>query len=816
MDSGNKALKGLAYLTGAPGNIFSPIVTGDLSPYSFSDDETLNKLLKDIYSVRPQELDDIVVESAPSFKGFGRYALRGLTNKRTSPVGKTLSLLQAPVTYPLAHFTRMPSYHPLQDVVMAPWDNLGVTSHELGHAINFNNAYKPPGFTPSALAGNAASKLKRDAYALAYQFLPIYHEAKAWEEAKEALKDTYVKGDTALSKKEKRKLNLQFSRAKDPALATYAVGTIGRYDPRALAFGLPAAVGTAVTNPRKGSLLRELNRAVAEGEKKKEEDERKKEASNALESVDQMLNYEKNRWLRPDFEKGKMIGEAVIRRQNRRAILNANLIDPVLGEPIVPHIKALQHTPTDRIDVIGFSRKNREILDGILQGTGKIQNPAGLPMPSTVKRVRFTPISDRGLMGDYHHHTKQVRFQSKPRNPEYTKPEAIANVLAHEIGGHGLDGVLSYNVTLPGNLKTDNISRASHYGFSEFIAEHNGLRTLLEAKQLAEQQGNTALSKIYDDAILRSKKELLSYNPTFWQRLLQNAPETYVSDNMKNQLRAVKNLLKRGLPGDKKNAMQWLGVQSFYSGITPESPHAKSLATSIRNLSGEEVPASRWTQNGIPIIPEMIPVYDSFLRDLDSTASKSLKPNLLQRLLRRKKKEEDERKKEASTASLLRYATKLRARNLPVPREVVSPLAYKTQKSLKKLDKGLGEAMVDSGMMRQFNTLNKSEDNLFNLMLESRDSAARINWADTSARLKRQRYMHRFNVFSPSLKDRPTIPPPKKPNWWQRLCGVEVPDPKYDNMLSESIDGQKLLRGWGSSLKPLNKSDSTLVWPANR
>ena len=247
-------------------------MTGDLSPYQFADEESLGRLMRDIHRVREQEMNDLIVETAPSFKGFGRYALRGLTNKRTTVPGKALATLIAPLSYGKAHFGRSPSYHPLTDTIVSPWNNLGVAAHEVGHAIDFNDGYVP---SEEGLLSNLMSKAKRDAYLLAYPYLPIAHEIRAWEAAKKALKDSYKHEDSELSTKEKKKLNKQFARAKDPALSTYAVGTLARYRPGAGILGLPALLGTAVSNPFKKKYQKELDDAIPQESEKKQKDKEK-------------------------------------------------------------------------------------------------------------------------------------------------------------------------------------------------------------------------------------------------------------------------------------------------------------------------------------------------------------------------------------------------------------------------------------------------------------------------------------------------------------------------------------------------------------
>jgi len=286
----------LSYGTGAPFNALglSPVVTGDISPYQFADDEATERLVNDLHNVRQQELDNLRVETAPSFKGFGNFLYNGVTNKRTTMIGKIMSILTSP-NYAFAHFMRSPTYHPLQDTIISPWNNLGVTSHELGHAIDFNSAYVEP---EESRLGNLGSKIKRDAYAVAggipnpaMPIVNIIQEVRAWRAAKEALKDSYKTDDAQLTDEDREKLNKQFATAKDPALSTYLTGGLSAYVPANAPLILPALLGTAFLNPRKQQLIEELNAAA---KKPEEEDTKKAESKISLQDVKRLVDEYKS------------------------------------------------------------------------------------------------------------------------------------------------------------------------------------------------------------------------------------------------------------------------------------------------------------------------------------------------------------------------------------------------------------------------------------------------------------------------------------------------------------------------------------------
>jgi len=132
-------------LTRVPGHLLggiyntvglTPALTRDLSPYREGDIEDERAVLEAFEKEHPQELGDVKV-----IHGGGTRLLdtlkRHFTNKRTGVIGKTLGLPTTLSSAAIGGLLRQPVYSPFADEIYAPWDNPGVTSHELGHAIDY-------------------------------------------------------------------------------------------------------------------------------------------------------------------------------------------------------------------------------------------------------------------------------------------------------------------------------------------------------------------------------------------------------------------------------------------------------------------------------------------------------------------------------------------------------------------------------------------------------------------------------------------------------------------------------------------------------
>jgi hypothetical protein len=211
---------------------FTPLVTGDLSAFRSSKEEDVVALLKEMEKEYPEELKDTRVVYGGGYHPLATLK-RHFTNKKTSLLGKILGLPNSVIAPLIGGILRSPMYLPNSDEVIAPWDNLGVLSHELGHAVDFNSNTK--GLNDPSFLKNQFARLKRDAYLLARGLsfstplgniglpgITYYQEHKAWEKARKALQKVLARGSQLTEKQQDKWFN-QYADTRIPALSTYAV-----------------------------------------------------------------------------------------------------------------------------------------------------------------------------------------------------------------------------------------------------------------------------------------------------------------------------------------------------------------------------------------------------------------------------------------------------------------------------------------------------------------------------------------------------------------------------------------------------------------
>jgi hypothetical protein len=216
----------------------APVVTGDLSPYRAGKMEEERELLERMEEEYPQELSNVKVIS-----GGGTRALdtirRHFTNPRTTVLGKTVGLPMTLASALAGGLFRQPLYSPYADEVYSPWDNPGVLSHELGHAVDYNS--KP------------GKRLLRDLYPYT-RIVPggsLRQEILAWNKAKAGI--NAILRRRGLSARLEEKAVDTYSKTRGTALGTYAAGEIGDLFPEAAPVAYPLAVlygrlGTVMAN----------------------------------------------------------------------------------------------------------------------------------------------------------------------------------------------------------------------------------------------------------------------------------------------------------------------------------------------------------------------------------------------------------------------------------------------------------------------------------------------------------------------------------------------------------------------------------------
>ena len=174
-------------LTRAPGHALggllntmqlTPLLTKDLSAYREGDIDDDREVVQAMEELYPHALQDTKV-----IHGGGTRLLdtlkRHFTNKRTGIVGKTIGLPSTFLSAGIGGLLRQPLYSPYSDEVYSPWDNPGVLSHELGHAIDMNSDKPIP--EKEKFLAEQWRKLKHDVYPLA-RILPggsLFTEGRA-------------------------------------------------------------------------------------------------------------------------------------------------------------------------------------------------------------------------------------------------------------------------------------------------------------------------------------------------------------------------------------------------------------------------------------------------------------------------------------------------------------------------------------------------------------------------------------------------------------------------------------------------------------
>ncbi len=132
-------------------------------------------------------VDDLIwkKERGQDLPWYSQVGGRVWHNPRTTVLGKLVGTVGAPLGSLLTPLTRGSHYNPEADSAAIYADEPAISSHELGHAIDFNKVGPTTQQTGLARFGRA---LGRDAYRAAYlPVLNLYHEAEANRHSRDAL-----------------------------------------------------------------------------------------------------------------------------------------------------------------------------------------------------------------------------------------------------------------------------------------------------------------------------------------------------------------------------------------------------------------------------------------------------------------------------------------------------------------------------------------------------------------------------------------------------------------------------------------------------
>ena len=189
------------------------------------DDERAQKLkqiTKNLEKVRKQELGDhqVLLGGTNAFKEIPRI----LKNKRTSILGKVFGLGTYLPQSLMMNALRGSHYNPLSDTSVIYGNSPAVLTHELGHALDFNErpVSKEKGF--EGLIAREGGGLLRDGYMMSRAFAPIMlaQEGLANINSEDALMAAYKKDPQTLNK-----ILSDRQRVLPAGFGSYLGGTIG-------------------------------------------------------------------------------------------------------------------------------------------------------------------------------------------------------------------------------------------------------------------------------------------------------------------------------------------------------------------------------------------------------------------------------------------------------------------------------------------------------------------------------------------------------------------------------------------------------------
>lgn len=160
----------------------------------------LKQLAEAMQRANPQELGthNVVLGGTR----FTRDIPRIMSNRRTSLIGKGLGLATYPLTAALMNSVRGSHYNPFSDTTHLYGNSPATLTHELGHAIDFNERPVPKGKGVGGWLKRQGGGLLRDGYTLSRALSPLmlYQEAAANIKSEDALRKAYKDDPQALNK----------------------------------------------------------------------------------------------------------------------------------------------------------------------------------------------------------------------------------------------------------------------------------------------------------------------------------------------------------------------------------------------------------------------------------------------------------------------------------------------------------------------------------------------------------------------------------------------------------------------------------------
>ena len=160
----------------------------------------LRQLAQDMEKANPQALGthNVVLGGTRLTRDIPRI----IRNPRTSILGKGLGLATYPITAALMNSVRGSHYNPFSDTTHLYGNSPATLTHELGHALDFNERPVPQGTGVSGWLKRQGGGLMRDGYMLSRSLTPLmlYQEAAANIKSEDALRKVYKNDPQKLNK----------------------------------------------------------------------------------------------------------------------------------------------------------------------------------------------------------------------------------------------------------------------------------------------------------------------------------------------------------------------------------------------------------------------------------------------------------------------------------------------------------------------------------------------------------------------------------------------------------------------------------------
>jgi len=272
---------------------------------------------------------------------------------------------------------------------------------------------------------------------------------------------------------------------------------------------------------------------------------------------------------------------------------------------------------------IGYPARTPKDVQNLIQTSLPVLDETA----NTINAFRQAPLKYRlnslGIMG-VHPHIKQMAsrrgldlgggFQSLTRHVDITSDIAkrgigeVAGTLGHEVGGHAL-------LRQPWSMPQWRTSLGRNPGYEEFLAENNSILFLRKLEETYRKMGDTRRADAIADKanqMIAAARQYIAKHPNF----------SYVGRSLNNMtnLSVTNPFTKRAipLPYTDKQIANYLGRLSFFDDIPPSKAFGTGAsAPTIPVQGGTRSLPQGWTLEGVPLSPEMVPVQQQFLRNMN-------------------------------------------------------------------------------------------------------------------------------------------------------------------------------------------------------